>query len=219
MKHEQESTECVFGEKRQKLSEILAHIFDETRPVRTWQSVFDELEHHGLAILLVFFSLWSALPIPAAGYSTILSLPLFAIGLCFLFNRKSIALPKKIGKRNLVPGSYEKLRRWLFPALEFLERYSRPRGVALVRSYVTRLFLGAIIIVLAISMFIPIPGTNTLPAIGVFLIGFSLLEDDGAMLLFGIFVSILSCISTTLIILFGYEAVKAVIKASVGFFS
>ena len=39
---------------------------------------------------------------------------------------------------------------------------------------------------MAISMMIPIPGTNTLPAIGIFVTGFGLLEDDGAISLAGL---------------------------------
>jgi hypothetical protein len=41
---------------------------------------------------------------------------------------------------------------------------------------------------MSISMMIPIPGTNTLPAIGIFVTGFGLVEDDGAISLLGLII-------------------------------
>jgi hypothetical protein len=46
--------------------------------------------------------------------------------------------------------------------------------------------MGMAIALMAISMMIPIPGTNTLPAMGIFVTGFGLLDDDGAISLAGI---------------------------------
>jgi hypothetical protein len=43
-------------------------------------------------------------------------------------------------------------------------------------------------------MMIPIPGTNTLPAIGIFIIGFGLQEDDGAISLAGLVVCLLALV-------------------------
>jgi hypothetical protein len=46
--------------------------------------------------------------------------------------------------------------------------------------------LGIAIALMGISMMIPIPGTNTLPAMGIFVTGFGLMEDDGAISLGGL---------------------------------
>ncbi len=45
---------------------------------------------------------------------------------------------------------------------------------------------------MSISMMIPIPGTNTLPAIGIFVTGFGLVEDDGAISLLGLIICALA---------------------------
>jgi hypothetical protein len=62
---------------------------------------------------------------------------------------------------------------------------------------------------MALSMMIPIPGTNTLPAMGIFVTGFGLLDDDGAISLAGLVLCLMGGTLTSLILLFGYEAVKA----------
>jgi len=54
---------------------------------------------------------------------------------------------------------------------------------------------------MAISMMIPIPGTNTLPAIGVFVTGFGLLEDDGAISLGGLVICLMAAILSTSILI------------------
>ena len=61
-------------------------------------------------------------------------------------------------------------------------------------------------------MMIPIPGTNTLPAMGIFVTGFGLLDDDGAISIGGLVLCVLGGTLSVLILLFGYEAVKAGIE-------
>ena len=50
--------------------------------------------------------------------------------------------------------------------------------------------MGCTICLMALSMSIPIPGTNTLPAISVFLTAFGLQEDDGLISAAGMILSI-----------------------------
>jgi hypothetical protein len=58
---------------------------------------------------------------------------------------------------------------------------------------------------MAFSMFLPIPGTNTAPAFGIFLLGFALLEDDGLLLFIGILSSLVAMSISITIIIFGYK--------------
>ena len=61
-------------------------------------------------------------------------------------------------------------------------------------------------------MMIPIPLTNTLPAMGIFVTGFGLLDDDGAISLGGLVLCVMGGTLTTLVLTFGYEAVRAGIE-------
>lgn len=198
--------------RKEKLSEILSRVFGEEREKSTLGELFAELEHHGLAFILILFSIPSALPLPAAGYSTLLSIPLYAIGVCFLVGKDSIALPAKLAASEFRPSRYARIRNLMLRIVRFVERFSRPRLVFFVRSYAARISIGLLILLLATSMVLPIPGTNTLPAGGIFLIGFSLLEDDGILLLAGFLYSLIALTVTALVIFLGYEVVKGGIE-------
>ena len=89
--------------------------------------------------------------------------------------------------------------------VQFVEHFSHRRLTGLVRAPATRVLIGLVICALACAMLLPIPGTNTVPAFGIFLIGFSLLEDDGVLLLAGILCSLAAVFISLLIVFFGYK--------------
>ena len=89
--------------------------------------------------------------------------------------------------------------------VQVVERFSSPRLTGLARAPAMRVITGLVICALACAMLLPIPGTNTAPAFGIFLIGFSLLEDDGVLLLAGILCSLLALFISLAIIFFGYK--------------
>jgi hypothetical protein len=97
--------------------------------------------------------------------------------------------------------------------IQFVERWTKPRLISFTRSHWIRVVLGILIITLAFSMLLPIPGTNTAPAFGIFLIGFALLEEDGVMLLVGVAASLVALALSLAIILFGYTVVKGMISS------
>lgn len=182
-----------------KLSEIIESIFLKTEDTNIG-TIVDNLEHHGMAIVLVLFAIPSALPIPAAGYSTLLCVPLMLIGVRFLTGSSSVWLPESIRKKKVRLDANSKLYSLGMKIVKRLELFSKPRMLFLVRSSSVKIAIGILICLLSLSMSLPIPGTNTLPAGGIFLIGFGLLEDDGLVMLFGFIYSFIALCLTTVII-------------------
>ena len=189
------------------LSNLIRHVFDPGRDPITCGELVDELDRHGMAVILVLFSIPAALPVPAAGYSTLLSIPLLIIGLRLLAGYDNLWLPAKLRQR---PFNTARFNRRLVDAMlrlvQAVERFSSPRLIGLVRAPAMRVVIGLVICALACSMLLPIPGTNTAPAFGIFLIGFSLLEDDGVLLLAGVLSSLLALFISLLIVFFGYKS-------------
>ena len=75
------------------------------------------------------------------------------------------------------------------------------------------------IALMGISMMIIIPGTNTLPAMGIFVTAFGLQEDDGFISLGGLVICLLaSVLSTSIIIvaIWGGTSLVDMIKSSLG---
>nr|WP_229642853.1 exopolysaccharide biosynthesis protein [Waterburya agarophytonicola] len=62
------------------------------------------------------------------------------------------------------------------PWVKRIEKITKPRLAYLCTSIPGKIILGCAIALMSISMMIPIPGTNTLPAIGIFVTAFGLLE-------------------------------------------
>ncbi len=198
----------------QTLSAIIEDVFDDTKAPSTYGAVIDEIDQHGMAVILILFALPSALPVPAAGYSTLLSIPLFIIGFRLLLGYNTLWMPTGLRDKTFRPEQFSrKLVSSMLRLIQFVERFTKPRLIAFARSRGTRIALGILIIGLACSMLLPIPGTNTAPAFGVFLIGFALLEDDGVMLLIGMAASLLAMALSLAIIVFGYALVKSVLSS------
>ena len=89
------------------------------------------------------------------------------------------------------------------PWLKRLETLAHPRLSYICTTRMGRIILGSAIALMSLSMMIPIPGTNTLPAIGIFIIGFGLQEDDGVISLAGLVVCLLALIVVLGIIIGG----------------
>lgn len=172
--------------------------------------VMERIGDRGFGILLVILSLPSALPLPAAGYSTPFGLLLCFLALQMLAGRTTPWLPRK-AKEARLHGKFVDLMlsffSRFFSKVEFL---IRPRW-GWVNTRAGRIFLGILVLVMAFLMVLPIPMTNTFPAFVIFLIGVGLTEDDGLFALFGgivaVFSTILYAFVVYLFIHFGVEGV------------
>ncbi len=160
--------------------------------------------------LFVLLSLPSALPVPAPGYSIPFGIVMLLLAVQLIIGRKKPWLPEdwlsKGFERTKVAGFITKGLPWL----QKIEAVSRPRLSIICTSPVGRLILGIAIALMSIAMMIPIPGTNTVPAIGIFVIGFGLLDDDGAISLAGLTICTLAVGLVGSIIFFGAEAVDGI---------
>ena len=66
-----------------------------------------------------------------------------------------------------------------------IERFSKPRLENLGERRLFRFFMGMVILVIALVMLMPIPGTNAILAFPIFLMGFGLVNNDGLFILGG----------------------------------
>ncbi len=142
------------------------------------KDILDNVEEQGFGLLLMILSLPSALPIPAAGYSTPFGLLFILLGLQMMAGRHEPWLPKWAMSRSMSRSFAEKAiggaTRWLTR----IERLVHPRLEWISSRFGSR-FMSFVVVVMAILMAIPIPTTNTFPAAVIFLIGVGLSEEDG----------------------------------------
>ncbi len=87
------------------------------------------------------------------------------------------------------------------PWLRRIEAISSPRLTYICNSWPGRVTLGVGIALMSVLMMIPIPGTSSLPAIGIFVTGFGLMEDDGAISMGGLVLCVMAGILSTSILI------------------
>lgn len=201
-------------------NELQRFFFEEERPSQV--KLADILLLAGERIfgfLFVILSLPSALPVPAPGYSVPFGILIFLLAMQLLVGSKSPWLPQRMMNH---PIKLETVQKFLKAGLRWLRRIealARPRMTYICTTVPGRVTIGSTIALMAISMMIPIPGTNTLPAMGVFVTGFGLLEDDGAISLSGLVLCVMGAILSTSILfalIWGGSSLLDVIKTWLG---
>ena len=193
-----------------KLSvELNRYFFEEKRDAKvTLGEIFSLTEERIFGFLLAILSLPSALPVPAPGYSIPFGIAMFFLAIQLVIGRDRPWLPEKFLKGSMSLETIQKFVKMGTPWMEKIENVTKPRVAYLCTSLAGRVILGTAIALMSISMMIPIPGTNTLPAIGIFVIAFGLLEDDGLICIAGLFICSLGLALTSSILIFGKVAVE-----------
>ena len=131
------------------------------------------------ALILLLFALPEAFPLPVAGMSTILSIPLLLVSVQMLLHGADPRLPIWLGRRRVPLYLLQALSGRLVGALRRIDRFSRPRWQGLADQ--TRL-IGAFCLVLAGIIALPIPFGNMLPALCILGIAVGMLQRDGVLI-------------------------------------
>lgn len=172
-----------------KLSEELRNLLLTEADSLTVAHLVDRVGDRGFGLLLLVLSLPSALPVPAAGYSVPFGILLLVLALQMIIGKNHPVFPARLQKTRLSRSFAEKLLNgasWIFTRLEWVVR---PR-MKWVGKRAGLMLMGVLVLIMAILMMIPIPLTNTFPAMVVFLIGIGLTEDDGVFAVLACFVGV-----------------------------
>lgn len=173
-------------------TELQRYFFAEERsPQVTLADILQLAGERTFGFLFVLLSLPSALPVPAPGYSIPFGIVMFLLAGQLIVGRKRPLLPDKMMYRPLDLKKVQGFLKAGMPWLQRIEVICRPRLTFICTGLTGRVIIGVAIALMSISMMIPIPGTNTLPAMGIFLTGFGLLDDDGAITLAGLVVCLM----------------------------
>lgn len=176
----------------------------------------------GFGLLLMVLALPSALPIPAPGYSTPFGIVITLVALQMIVGRTTVWLPRRLGDIRIKPSLAKTMLGTASKFLHKIERFIRPRQLW-IRGRAGQAALGLVVVCMACLMILPIPLTNTAPAMVIFLIGVGLSEEDG-LLAMGAFA--LGCCAVVLYLGIIYlliqqgpeaiDAIKASIKSMLG---
>ena len=171
-----------------RLSEELAFLIAAfaDRPVRL-QDVIAVLQGRAWIMLLLVLSLPFCTPIPLPGLSTPFGFVIALIGFR-LSLRKRPWLPQLLLNRQLPAGFFPRMLSAARKIVKFLELFLCPRIVWLLDTGLLHHLYGAMIMVAGILLLLPlpIPLSNTLPALTVVFLAGAMLERDGGAVIAGL---------------------------------
>ena len=172
----------------------------------------------GFGILLLLISLPSALPFPAPGISTPFGIVLFLLGAQMLLGRERPWIPQWAAEKTIKRSTADMMIGGAAKFFSFVEIFVRPR-LDFVSSRGAGVLCSLLVLLMSGLMILPIPLTNTLPAMVIFSVGVALTERDGlafmAALLFGAAATALYALAVWVILHFSAQSLveaKAVIK-------
>ena len=144
---------------------------------------------NGYGIPLLLLSLPGALPMPAVGLNTPLGVVVMLLGLQMFIGRSTVWLPHWFTRIELRADWVQRSAHLGERFLPRLEYFVKPRINWLkYRSGVS--LLGLIVVLLGFLMLLPIPGTNTVPAIILLILSIGLIESDGLLTLLAALVAL-----------------------------
>lgn len=174
-----------------RLSELFAQIARDADETVSLGDIIKALGARAFSPLLVLFAAINLIPILPPGSTAILGLPLVFVSAQMVYGNKRAWLPAAFLNRSISADSFRTSMGWIVPRLARVERYVRPRYWPFWRRQGDRI-VGAVALILSISIVLPIPGGNWLPAFATALLGLALLERDGILLIVGGIVAVTS---------------------------
>jgi len=163
----------------QRLSEIFARTLDANADgVVVLGEVLDKAGDRGYGFLLILLAIPAFIPILPPGTSGVLGALMSIVALQMLFGLKQPWFPKRWRQRVLSPKVVQALQTRGVAMLRQIERVSHPRGRRFTRNGVILRLSALVVIALALVLSSPMPFMNTLPALGVLLIGVGLANHD-----------------------------------------
>jgi hypothetical protein len=130
---------------------------------------------------LLLCALPEALPLPIAGVSALVAIPLILVSTQLVLGFRQPWLPARMTQYSFQRQSFEQLINKAIGPLERLERFFKPRWLIFTHPLVERL-LGVLLLLLALIVALPIPFGNMIPAIIIVVICLGMIEQDGLML-------------------------------------
>lgn len=163
------------------------------------------LEREGFLLFCVFLTLPFMVPVSIPGVSTVFGLVILLIGLAITFNINP-PLPRKLLTRRFPTAT---LRLSLTKGIAWvhrIERFSRPRWLALTHGPTLNRFNGSMLVLAAVLLMAPfglIPFSNTLPGLAILFLSIGMLQRDGIYVLIGLATNLLTIAYFTFLLLGG----------------
>lgn len=163
--------------------------------------VVDRLDERAFGMMLLLLALPCCLPFVYV-LPQIVALPMLALAGQLAVGRKHPWLPGFLSEREFDAAAFQSVLDRSEKYVGWVEAFARPRITAITSRHGARI-LGALLLAPCASILVPLPGTNTVPGIGVAIAALGFIERDGVLTCLGV---VLGCLWVAALLIFGLEA-------------
>jgi len=174
----------------------------------TFLEIKTALHERGFGLVMLFFAL--PIIILPPGLTAIPAIPLVLFALQMVRGADSPWLPNWIGEKTIKRSTVAHVVVRASPRLKMVEKWLRPRFYFASSSGGEKI-IGIFTMAFALSIMIPLPLTNFMPAIGISMMSLGLISKDGLAIVLGMVVGSVGITMTTMILFLGTEAATKVI--------
>jgi hypothetical protein len=168
--------------KNQHFSDLLRHFLAQHQEDEIYvRDLLHEMGDRAFGPTLLICALPEALPLPMAGMSAFVGIPLILVSTQLVIGFRQPWLPHWLLKRSFKRQHFEKLVRKALHLIEKLEKALKPRWQFFTNPTFERL-IGLLLLFLAVIIALPIPFANMVPAIVIALICLGMIERDGVVI-------------------------------------
>lgn len=154
-------------------------------------NLMDAFGQKSFAICFVLLMAISALPLPTGGVTHVFEIINMLLAAQYAIGMDHIWLPRRWQNLKISPSG-QKAVDMITRRVRWVERFSRPRLAALMKTRLGTGLIGLAVLLLTLAAFLspPFSGLDTLPSLGVVIIGLAIIFEDGLILLGGLLVGI-----------------------------
>lgn len=174
-----------FEETPRSLSQLLIDLRESlTEETVRVGMILEAFHERGFGFFLFILGMPTAIPIPAMGLHSVISIPMLLLTLQQAFGCHTIWMPDIIKRQSLKTETVVKMIDHCIPWAQKLEKIAKPRLAFMTRGCCSHL-IGVLGFIMVVCIAIPLPLTNTVPAIGIILMSAGVLVRDGLAVIIG----------------------------------
>jgi hypothetical protein len=174
----------------------------------TLREFLELIGKQGRLITCMILSAPFLIPISIPGTGVVVGFIILIISLSIMLN-KYYLVPDRLLNREMSHTNLVKVLNACFKILSFLEKYMKPRLKLMINKKFSSISNNFFLVISSILFIIPlpIPLTDTLPALGIFFLSAGILECDGYLILLGYFVVVITAIYFTIFTFLGLKII------------
>ncbi len=177
-------------------------------------SLLETFHERGFGLVILIFAIPMALPVPKPpGISSIFAIPLILLTVQQALGRHTVWLPFFVRKKSIDRAKLIALLDKGLPWIQKTEHLVRPR-LEIVTSGKTSRIIGLLGMIMSLCIMVPLPGTNTIPGMGIALMSIGIMMRDGLAIIAGALLGMTwICLLVAVYSYFGMEGFNALRSA------